>query len=72
MRWRLRSRSLSEAQKEAQSAAEVADRQEQIAHNKESVAQVAAEEDACKDNTVQVKIEEMVTATIIKIDDMKY
>ena len=46
MRWRLRSRSLSEAQKEAQSAAEVADREEQIAHNKESKAQVAAEDDA--------------------------
>ena len=34
------------AQKEAQSAAEVADRGEHIAHSKESMAQVAAEEDA--------------------------
>ena len=39
-------RSLSEAQKEAQSAVQVADREEQIAHNKESMAHVAAEEDA--------------------------
>ena len=46
MRWRLRSRSHSEAQKEAQSAANVVDTEEQIAHNKESMAQVAAEEDA--------------------------
>ena len=36
MRWRLRSRSLQEAQEEAQSAAEVSDRDEQIAHNQES------------------------------------
>ena len=42
VRWRLRSRSLSEAQKEAQSAAEVAHREERVAHNKESMAQVAA------------------------------
>ena len=44
MRWRLRTRSLQEAQ----SAAEVAVREEQIAHNKESMAQVAAEEDATR------------------------
>ena len=34
------------AEKEAQSAAEVADREEQIARNNESRAQVIAEEDA--------------------------
>ena len=34
------------AQKEAEFAAEVADREEQIAHDKESRAQVIAEEDA--------------------------
>ena len=42
----MRSKSLSEAQKEAQSAAEVAAREEQNARNKENMAQVAAKEDA--------------------------
>ena len=37
MRWRLRSKKVVKAQKEAPSVAEVADREDQIAHNKESM-----------------------------------